>query len=540
MKIIEKRVQDLKEIKELKEFYENQPIEELMYSIKSYGQLTPIHIREDEGIVNGYRVVEACKALGKETVTAIVLSGCPGIQERIALNKYRNKTANDNLKEIREIFKMFPKKQGQRAVDDTPYDRAERLSSALNNRWKGDVILNKVEYILENDLEGNVLGKGMITNNWKVDPCYDYLTKFRDIDLENGYGFTSGLKNGIYTVSEVNKFISQRHALDKKYDHTFVIPEKSNSYRMNCVDLARLPEYSRKVSLLFTSIPYWKLKDYQEGESRQLGHEKTKEEYGMNVAAILREDVKTLDETANVIINIGETYIDGLAQGIPYLIKEFIERETSLVYKGTLIWSKKNPHPIGENVKRPVDSTEFLLWFVVNPKKSKYKLLTFPVEGKKAKVTNGARDVSYKGVVSKKRKSVSKTYGKIKSHLKEQEIENIIVTSVGKNHDIFKISEVGHPAPMSPMLPVTMILMLTDEGDLVFDPFGGTNVVGKVALELNRQYLSTDISKQFFEIGCEMVLKGSENFDRESLDEINEMVYPGLEKGQDGKYEQAA
>jgi len=126
----------------------------------------------------------------------------------------------------------------------------------------------------------------------------------------------------------------------------------------------------------------------------------------------------------------------------------------------------------------------------------------------------------------KKRKSIIKNYGKIKSHLKEQEVENIIISSVGKNHDIFKISEVGHPAPMSPMLSVTPILMLSDEGDMVCDPFGGSNVVGKVALELNRRYISTEISKEYFDIGCEMLNKGNENYDREELDSINKMIYP--------------
>ncbi len=540
MKIIEMRVQDLKEIKELKEFYENQPIDALIDSIQRYTLPALIHVRQDGGIINGYRIVEAYKALGRETIEVIVLPGNPGIQERIALNMYRIKTVNDQLKEIKEIFRLFPKRQGQRSIENEPYERAEKLAEALNYRWKGDVILNKVEYILDNDLDGNIIGKGIILENWKVDPSYDFLTKNMKIDLDNGYGFTQGLKDGTYSISEVNRLITQRHSLDNKHQHTFSIPKKCNSYNMNCIDIVRIPDYLKKVMLLLTSIPYWKLKNYEEGESRQLGHEKTKEEYAMNIAIIFRELVKTLDDAANVIINIGETYIDGIGQGIPYLIKEYIERETSLVYKGTLIWSKKNPHPMGENVKRPVDSIEYLLWFVVDPKKSKYKVLTFPVEGKEAKVTNGARDVSYKGKVSKKSKSISKNYGKIKSHLKEQEVENIIVASVGKNHDIFKISEAGHPAAMSPMVPVTIILMLTDEGDLVFDPFGGTNVVGKVSLELNRQYLSTELSKKFFEIGCEMLLLGDENYDKESLDEINGIVYPGLKEDQGGQFPQAA
>ncbi len=68
--------------------------------------------------------------------------------------------------------------------------------------------------------------------------------------------------------------------------------------------------------------------------------------------------------------------------------------------------------------------------------------------------------------------------------------------------------------------------MMTDESDLVFDPFGGSNVVGKVALELNRRYVSTEISKEYFDIGCEMLNKGHENFNREGLDSINTLIYP--------------
>ncbi len=526
-------IPDLKEIAEFRTLYEAQSLEYLIESYKTDGQQTPIHISEDLVLVNGYQMVDAIKAAGGNTVMAIVIEGKPDIHKRIILNKYRKKTTADQLREIREVFKKYPKRQGQRISEDEPYERSKRIAGSINGKWKNDVIQNKLEYIINNDLEGDILSKGVIDKNWKVDTCYEYLTKKMKVDLENGYGFTAALFLGKYTVGEVNRLIEQRSVLDKKHEHTFVIPEKCNSYNMDCAKLAELPEFGKKVNLVITSIPYWDLRNYKVGQARQLGQESTKEEYGHNIAAIFRQLTPTLNETSNVIINIGETYKDGVGQGIPFLIRDYISRETSLVYKETLIWSKKNPRPQGEDVKRPVNSIEYLLWFVVDPQKSKYKLLTFPVEGKMPKMSAGVRDVSSTGTQSKKRKSIIKNYGKLQSHLREQEIENIIITSVGKNHDIFKISEVGHPAPMSPMLPVTLILMLTDEGDLVCDPFGGSNVVGKVALELNRRYLSTELSKEYFDIGCEMLLKGNENFDRDELDSINKMIYPDLNRDQE-------
>jgi len=357
-----------------------------------------------------------------------------------------------------------------------------------------------------------------------VDTCYDFLKEKMNVDLEKHYGFTHKLIDGSFTVAEVNKFIDQRQALDNKHQYTFVIPEKANFYNMDCVKLAEIPTYKGQVDLITTSIPYWDLRNYENGQERQLGQEKTKEEYAANIAAIFDKLFTTLKDTANVVINIGETYKNGVAQGIPFLIKEYIERNTPLIYKDTLIWSKNNPRPQGEKVKRPVNSIEYLLWFVVDPVKAKYITLTFPVQGKQAVITGGVKDVSSNGKTSKKNKSVTKDYGKIKSHIYEQDVENIIITSVGRNHDIFKISEEGHPAAMSPMLPVTLTLMLSDEHDLVCDPFGGSNVVGKCSLLLNRRYLGAELSKEYFNIGCEMLLLGNQNFNRKELDQINQIV----------------
>jgi DNA modification methylase len=435
---------------------------------------------------------------------------------------------------------MYPRRQGQKSIDGQPYDRAQKISDKTNGAYKNDVIQNKLEYELNNDLEGNVLGKAIFEKGCKVEPCYEFLRDKMIIDLGGKYGFTQGLKDGKYSVAEVNRFIDQRHSLENGHKHTFVIPGKCTSYKMDCVRLAELAVYRQKIQLIITSIPYWDLRSYQPGDVRELGQEETKEEYAHNIAQIFKKLVPTLSETVNVFINVGETYKDGVGQGIPYLIKEYVSRETPLIYKDTLIWTKKNPRPQGEKVKRPVNCTEFVLWFVLAPSKAKYIPLSFSVEGKEPKVTLGAKDVSSDGRVSKKRKSISKPYGKIMSHLKEQEIENIILTSVGKNHDIFRISEIGHPAPMSPMLPVTLILMCSDEHELVCDPFSGANVVGKVAIELNRHFVSTEIVKNFFDIGCEMLKKGDENFDRESLDEINKMVYPDPQKDQEDLLREAA
>ncbi len=525
MKYTDVNISDLKEIPEFRNFFTPQSIEDLVENYKTYGQQVPIHISVNYEIINGYRMVDAIKMAGGTMVMAQIIDGEPDIHKRITLNLYRQKTTEDQIREIREVFKVFANRQGKRSIDGESYDRARKISNSLNGKWKNDVIQNKLEYILNNDLPEDILSKAIIEKGWKIDTCYEFLKNKMSVDIENNYGYTAGLILGKYSVSEVNRFIDERKVLDNRFEPTFVIPKKANNYNMDCVKLSQLPQFINAVDLIFLSIPYWDLRTYKNDQERQLGQEETKEEFAKNIADIFQKLVPTLKDSANVVINIGETYKNGVAQGIPFLIQEYIEKHTSLIFKDTLIWSKKNPRPQGEKVKRPINSIEYLFWFVVDPIKAKYNLLTFPVEGKVAKVTGGVKDVGSNGEVSKKRKSISKTYGKLKSHLWEQEIETIIVTSIGKNHDIFKISSAGHPAPMSPMLPVTIALMLSDEHDLVCDPFGGSNVVGKCALELNRRYVGSELSTEYYQIGCEMLKLGAQNFDRKELDEINDLVY---------------
>jgi site-specific DNA-methyltransferase (cytosine-N4-specific) len=54
-----------------------------------------------------------------------------------------------------------------------------------------------------------------------------------------------------------------------------------------------------------------------------------------------------------------------------------------------------------------------------------------------------------------------------------------------------------HPARYPAGLPEFFIKMLTDEGDLVVDPFAGSNVTGEVCERLNRNWIATDIVEDY-------------------------------------------
>ena len=56
---------------------------------------------------------------------------------------------------------------------------------------------------------------------------------------------------------------------------------------------------------------------------------------------------------------------------------------------------------------------------------------------------------------------------------------------------------VGHPAPFPEELPRRLILLYTNEEDLVLDPFVGSGTTALAAKKLGRHYIGYDISKEY-------------------------------------------
>lgn len=56
-----------------------------------------------------------------------------------------------------------------------------------------------------------------------------------------------------------------------------------------------------------------------------------------------------------------------------------------------------------------------------------------------------------------------------------------------------------HPARFPSKIPEYFIRMLTDKGDLVVDPFGGSCVTGEVAESLGRNWMCCDLDKRYLE-----------------------------------------
>ena len=526
------KISHLVEIPELKAYYTPQSIDEIATSIEVDGGMrSPIIVTENYEIIDGYRRVDAMKVLNKEYINVLIDDVPPTTFERIIRNMYRTKTVDDQVKELKSVFERYPKKMGQKNKEGRVYNRTDEISKALNKKYSGKETITKLEHILNNDIHNDTLSKGIVQHNWKVDTCYEFLSKWKKIDEEKKFSYSDKLVKGEINVSEANKFIQEHLELETNQT-TFIIPDKCHSYNMDCRNIDNITDFLKKIKLIFFSIYYWNQRFYEVGEIPQPGHESTKEEYLETASKLLIPPIATLREDGVLAVNIADSIVNGIPQRIPYLFIEYVEKNTPLKFIGEIIWSKKNPRGNGaaEDVIRPKNKIEYIMLFALNPEKVKYRKLVYRDKFIEPKVSNGYKDVSKNGVTSKKRKSLTTGYKSIKNHIYEQEIENIITTSVGQNHDVRKIIKDAHPAIMSAMLPITIILMYTEENEWVYDCMSGSNVVGRSSQILNRRSLSTEISKRYFDVGCKMLTNAINEFDRSSLDEINEIAYLEFEE----------
>lgn len=537
--VVKIKPKDILENEEVKSFYEKQEelINEIRESIKVNGLRNPLRINYKNILLDGHICLAALKELGRgdEEIDVIRDDVESTLEDYLLRNSGRTKTDNDLVKEWRYIFfEKFEKRQGRKRKGLIEGTYAENVSRDLGGRFKDDETINKIGFCLKNDLPDNLVSKGIIKGTISPVNGYEFLKTFHPIDINKKYGITERMKLGELSIQDGIKMIKSMDELDETYSGSFVIPDKCHSYNIDCVDIEKLKEHHGRVDLVFTSIYYWLLRYYDIGDKVQPGQQEQKEEYCQEIAKLIKKVKVTLKESGSLMINIGDTYIKRVAQGIPFMLIDYISRETGLIFNEMLVWSKKNPKGNGsaDDKNRPTNNMEYILWFVVNPEKTKYKKLTYKTEESKPKISKGHKDVSNKGVVAKKSVTLNKGYKKIYTHIEEQTVESIIRTSVGKNHDVYSILQDAHPAIMSPMLPVCPILMTTDEGDTVFDFMSGSNVVGRVSQLLNRKTLSTELSEKYFRVGCKMLENAIHEYNRDDLDVINELAY-----GEKHKYE---
>lgn len=288
------------------------------------------------------------------------------------------------------------------------------------------------------------------------------------------------------------------------FDHAAnLVVELSPTYRTelgaafsgDAIELLRsLPDSS--VNLVVTSPPYALhfRKEYGNVD---------KADYVRWMLPFAREIKRSLKEDGSFILNIGGSYNQGSPTKSLYHFKLLIAlcEELGFHLAQECFWYNpaKLPAPAEwVNVRRAriKDSVDYVWWLAPTPwPAADNRRVLVPYSGDMIRLFE-------RGYKSKRRPSGHNITAKFRKDRGGSIPANLIIKGNNEsNSDYIKAcSDLGmkvHPARFPSVLPEFFIKLLTVPGDLVIDPFAGSNTTGRVAESLNRRWLTADIEEAY-------------------------------------------
>ena len=254
---------------------------------------------------------------------------------------------------------------------------------------------------------------------------------------------------------------------------------------------------TESVDLVITSPPYKNIGIVNYGDSVEL---KTGD-YIDWFLEIMVEVKRVLKDSGSFILNINDFTKNGYKD--IYVYELIYKSKDILKLYDTYFWCKKNIMPNGSN-KRFRNATEFIFHFCKDKDSIKFymdRVLQEPKNissEKKEKVVVKARH-TYK-MVEGERVEVYKT--KEVPYLVRP--TNVFSFSTASKD---RTNEINHPAPFHKELPLFFIKALTDEGDLVVDPFSGIGTTGLACKEMNRDYIGFELNEKYVEYSIKRINK---------------------------------
>lgn len=225
------------------------------------------------------------------------------------------------------------------------------------------------------------------------------------------------------------------------------------------------------VDLTVTSPPYDNLRDYKG--------------YSFDFEGIARELFRTTKQGGVVVWVVGDAVLDGSESGSSFRQALFF-KEVGFNLHDTMIY-QKDSSPFPES-NRYNQSFEYM--FVLTREKPKtFNPIRVPTKGYPTSDTSTQRN-----------KDGVRVLQKYERGFEDKTKENIWKYVVGFMKSTTDRYAFDHPATFPERLVEDHIKSWSNEGDLVFDPFMGSGTTAKMARLLNRNYIGSEISKEYCEI----------------------------------------
>ena len=299
--------------------------------------------------------------------------------------------------------------------------------------------------------------------------------------------------------------------------------------------LKQIPDAS--VDLVVTSPPYYQQRSYGGGET---GGEYGVANYIDAVMTVFQECIRIVKNTGSIVFNLGDKYIDGDLDLIPYQFALAVKDHTNVTLVNQIIWHKTNPTP-RQFQRRFVSSTEPFFHFVKS-KKYHYDLdayfrvggLLKPPAGKK--VNPGKqyeRIIRNSDLSPDEKRNAQKALDSAVNEVKTGKIADFRMKIRGVHAPAFggqgggRLSQItndgftiirmagrplnpdvitcpveslkwnDHPAIYPEQIVSMLIALLTPQHAVILDPYMGSGTTAVAAKKAGRDYIGVDINPKY-------------------------------------------
>lgn len=290
----------------------------------------------------------------------------------------------------------------------------------------------------------------------------------------------------------------------------------------DCFDLIK-QQPDNSVDLIITSPPYSDIVNYGKSVST-----KKPDDYVDWILPLFKEIYRVLKPSGSFILNINDKCENGYRSTYIYDLISRNNKETDLKLYDTYIWHKRNGIPNG-STKRFRNTTEFIFHFCKNQKQMKFYMDRAIKEPSTATSERAKYKWSVKnhGVVVDGERIKEKTIdysSQIKNGIRPDNVFRFATAGAARDNHI------KHPAPFNKELPSYYINLLTDEGDIVLDPFSGIATTGMSCLELNRFYIGYELNQTYYDFSIKRLDGTAEDeswvVNQYTLDDVFVKSYP--------------
>ena len=243
-----------------------------------------------------------------------------------------------------------------------------------------------------------------------------------------------------------------------------------------CETMKRMPD--NFVDLVVTSPPYDSLRKYNG--------------YSFDFESIAKELFRVVKEGGTVVWIVGDATIDGSETGTSFKQALYFKDECNFKLHDTMIYRKTTPLPL--NIETRYNACFEYMFILVKGKIKTFHVNQVPTKnpGMEYRVKRDNNTSNGGGAINTKDKEYT-----CKPTKNEDNVWDISPTGM---HEYC-----GHPASFSEQMASKHILSWSNEKDLVYDPFIGSGTVAKSCIKYRRNFIGSEISKDYCDIAMNRI-----------------------------------